>query len=140
MNQPTALVAGVLAMASLFGCQSRAEFDVRPIADIEGSLRSRGLAICATSDNSKGLANQAASTRVLNVAIDCHEEIVPVVVDRFRHARDRDAAARNFESLNRPRGDGVVWTWAQFTISAFGPRDDQVIDRVTDAMDRLGAT
>lgn len=139
MNHPVALVAGALAVASLLGCQSRAEFDVRPIADVEGALRSRGLAICTTLDNSKGLANQATSTRVLNVAIDCHEEIVPLLVDQFRHARDRDAAARNFDSMNRPRGDGVVWTWANFTISAFGPRDDQVIDRVTDAMDRLGA-
>ena len=140
MTRLAVMFAGLLAMVASFGCQSRAEFDVHPIADIERALRSRGLAVCTTLDNSKGLANQAASTRVLNVAIDCHDEIVPLVVDRFRHARDRDAAARNFESLNRPRGDGVVWTWANFTISAFGPRDDHVIDRVTEAMDRLGAT
>ncbi|MEO6468325.1 MAG: hypothetical protein ABIP21_04430 [Acidimicrobiia bacterium] len=140
MNRPAVMLASLLAMVASFGCQSRAKFDVHPIADIESALRDRGLAVCSTLDNSKGLANQAASTRVLNVAIDCHEEIVPVVVDRFHDAPDRDAAARNFESLNRPRGHGVVWTWANFTISAFGPRDDRVIDRVTAAMDRLGAT
>ena len=139
MTRPAVVLAGLLAMGAAFGCQSRPAFAVRPIADIERVLRARGLAVCTTLDNSKGLANQAVSTRVLNVAIDCHEEIAPLVVDRFRHARDRDAAARNFESINRPRSDGVVWTWANFTISAFGPRDDQVIDRVTAAMDRLGA-
>ena len=139
MTRPAVVLAGLLAMVAAFGCQSGAAFDVRPIAGIEGALRARGLAVCTTLDNSKGLANQAVSTRVLNVAIDCHEEIVSLVVDRFRHARDRDAAARNFESINRPRSDGVVWTWANFTISASGPRDDQVIDRVTAAMDRLGA-
>ncbi len=139
MSRWAALVAGALVAFSLVGCQSRAEFEVRPIVDIERALRSRGLEVCTTLDNSKGLANQAASTRVLNVAIDCHEEIVPLVVDRFRHERDRDGAARNFESMSRPHGDGVVWTWANFTISAFGPRDDRIIRRVTDAMDRLGA-
>ena len=139
MTRPAVMLAGLLAMVAAFGCQSRAAFDQRPIAEIARAIRADGLTVCTTLDNSKGLANQAVSTRVLNVAIDCHEEIVPLVVDRFRHVRDRDAAARNFESMNRPRGDGVVWTWANFTVSAFGPRDDRVIDRVTKAMDRLGA-
>ena len=140
MSRRVAMVGALLmaVMVSL-GCQSRATFETRPIANIERALSGRGLEVCTTLDNAKGLANQAVSTRVLNVAVDCHEEIVPLIVDRFTGAADRDGAARNFESMNRPRGDGVVWTWANFTIAAFGPRDDRVIERVTKAMDRLGA-
>ena len=140
MTRRVAVVGGLLiAAVVLFGCQSRASFETRPIAAIERALRGRGLKVCTKLDNSKGLANQAVSTRVLNVAVDCHEEIVPLIVDRFSDAADRDSATRNFESTNRPRGDGVVWTWANFTIAAFGPRDDRVIERVTNAMDQLGA-
>ncbi len=140
MSRRVTIVGSLLtAVVVLIGCQSRATFETRPIANIERALRGRGLEVCTTLDNAKGLANQAVSTRVLNVAVDCHEEIVPLIVDRFTGAADRDGAARNFESMNRPRGDGVVWTWANFTIAAFGPRDDRVIERVTKAMDRLGA-
>ena len=138
---PRVAIVGALLMAGvmLLGCQSQAAFETRPIADIERALRGGALEVCTKTDNAKGLANQAVFTRVLNVAVDCHEEIVPLIVDRFTGAGDRDAAARNFESMSRPRGDGVVWTWANFTIAAFGPRDDRVIERVTKAMDRLGA-
>ncbi len=140
MSQRVAIVGALLtAVVVMLGCQSPATFETRSIADIERALRGRGLEVCTTLDNSKGLANQAVSTRVVNVALDCHEEIVPLIVDRFTGAADRDGATRNFESTNRPRGDGVVWTWANFTIAAFGPRDDRVIERVTKAMDQLGA-
>lgn len=73
------------------------------------------------------------------VGIDCHEGVVSLVVDTFANAADRDAAARNFESEVRPRGDGVVWTWGQCTIFAIAGREPAVMDRLTTGLDRLGA-
>ena len=86
-----------------------------------------------------GLANQATASRVMLVGVDCHKGVVSLVVDTFAKAADRDAAARNFESEVRPRGDGVVWTWGRFTIFAIAGREPTVMDRLTTALDRLSA-
>ena len=33
----------------------------------------------------------------------------------------------------------MVWTWGPFTLFANGARDDDVMDRLTDALDDAGA-
>ncbi len=133
------VLAGLVAVVALPACVSHAGFERRSVGEIERALGRSGLEVCTRLTNTAGLANQARSSRVLNVAADCHDEIVPIVVDRFANRNDRDAAARHLEVASRPRADGVVWTWAQYTIAAFGPRDDQVMNRITAALDRLGA-
>ena len=61
-----------------------------------------------------------------------------VVVDRFDDVGHRDGAARHFESLLRPRGDGAVWTLGPFTLFANGGRDDDVMERLTTSLDDAG--
>jgi hypothetical protein len=103
------------------------------------------LAVCAETTDRDGMANQAIATRTYVVAAHCTGAPTPgdgsvrLVVDRFDDEGHRDGAARQFESLVRPRGDGAVWTWGPFTLFANGARDDDVMDRLSDALDDAGA-
>lgn len=138
------VAAGVcaLALVVLVGCAGRAPFDDRTFGDVERALADGDLSVCTRSSDPDGLANQALVTRTYVVALDCDgadDDRVRLVVDRFDDVEHRDGAARHFESLLRPRGDGVVWTWGPFTLFANGARDDDVMARVTDALDQAGA-
>ena len=115
------------------------EFHHHTVGELTAAIERGGLEVCSTSTNSNGFANQATSTRILFVAIDCHEKVVTLIVDEFANSDDRDAAARNFESQQRPHADGVVWTWGQFTIEATAGRDDAIMERLVPTLDRIGA-
>jgi hypothetical protein len=137
-----ALLAGVLAAAIVAGCGSRDSFDQEAsFADIEDATTNGGLEICETVDDADNeAANQAIASRDYVVAFDCDgDNNVPLAIDEFDSADERDAAARNFESQVRPRGYGAVWTYDQFTIFTSGERDDAVEEQLTDILDDLGA-
>jgi hypothetical protein len=133
----------VLAIAAvlLVGCVGRASFDEDvTFNDIEQVLSRGDLDVCTQSHDPDGHANQATATRTYDVALDCaSDDHVRLIVDRFRDEEARDAAARQFEPLVRPRGDGTVWTLGPFTLFANGGRDDDVMESITDALDRAGA-
>ncbi|MET0628555.1 MAG: hypothetical protein ABW033_08870 [Acidimicrobiia bacterium] len=133
----------VLAIAALLlvGCVGRASFDDDvTFSDVEQVLTHGTLDVCEQSRHPDGLANQATATRTYEIALDCStDDSVRLVVDEFDDAEARDGAARQFEGLLRPRGDGTVWTWGPFTLFANGGRDDAVMDRITDALDEAGA-
>jgi hypothetical protein len=135
------LVALAIAAVLLAGCVGRASFDDDvTFSDVERVLRRGPLDVCDQVHQPDGLANQATATRTYEVALDCAtDDRVRLVVDRFDDAQHRDGAARHFESLLRPRGDGVVWTWGPFTIFANGGRDDDVMESITAALDQAGA-
>lgn len=138
----TAVMTVGLAVAVLTACAGRAPFDDTSFADVERTLTTGALAVCSRSVDRDGLANQAVATRTYLVAFDCDDgtdDSVRLVVDQFDDAEHRDGAARHFESLLRPRGDGAVWTWGPFTLFANGARDDDVMESITDALDRAGA-
>ncbi len=133
------LTAGVVALLVVACGSSRADFAIGTPADIERSLERSGLEVCSRLTNTAGLANQATKTTVWNVGVDCHEELVTVVIDRFATETDRDAAARALEVQTRPRRDGVVWTFGPQTVAVFGPRDHDVMQKVTRALERIDA-
>jgi hypothetical protein len=142
------LAAAVAALALpvvVTACAGRAPFDDPEasgpgFAAIEQALTADGLAVCGRSTDPNGLANQAVATRTYSVALDCERgDPVRVLVDRYDDVAHRDGAARHFESLLRPRGDGAVWTWGPFTLFANGGRDDDVMERLTTSLDRAGA-
>jgi hypothetical protein len=60
-------------------------------------------------------------------------------VDRFADAAARDASARRFEALVRPRGSGVVYTLGDTTVFVPGSGDDAVQDRLDGALRAAGA-
>lgn len=135
-----AVVVGVVLIAGS-GCASsaRSPFGGGSVPEIVAALRRHHLEICGPPVRHAPNANQAVATTAIQVAIDCHDDHGIVVIDRFTSAEDRDAAARNFEVNTHPRLDGAVWTWKSFTINAIGGASTEVQDRITDAMDDLGA-
>lgn len=141
MRRTVAAVAAVLVLTVAAGCTDRAGFDDDVgFADVERTVRDAGLEICSTARDRDGLANQAVASRVYRVGEECpSDDIVRLVVDRFDDEEHRDGAARQFEVLTRPRGDGVVWTWGPLTLFATAEHDDAVMDRLTDALDDAGA-
>lgn len=135
-----ASVLVVIAAVGMVACgPGHDEFDHHTIGELTAAVEQGGLEVCSTSRNSNGFANQAMSTRILFVAIDCHDEVVTLIVDEFANRDDRDAAARNLESQQRPHADGVVWTFGQFTLEAAAGRDDAIMERLTLALDQIGA-
>lgn len=131
------LVAATLGL--LAACGSRDAFEPKSFTEIDRALADEGLEVCSTTETD-GHANQAVAGREYVVATDCEsDDQVTLVVDEFSQREDRDAAARNFEAHIRPRAYGAVWTFGPFAILSSGPRDDAVEERITDALDRMGA-
>ncbi len=134
------LVALALVVVAAAACGAgRADFGDQRLADVRTALRTGDLEICSETRRPDGLANEAIDTRIYAVAIDCAGERVRVTVDRFDNVDARDGAARQFEALTRPRSDGVVWTFGPYTLFANGARNDDVMERLTDALDAAGA-
>ena len=136
-----ALALAVSLVVAAGGCGgSRAPFEARTFAEVEEALTEQGLQICGV-EPSGARANQAADGRAYRVAVDCTgEDDATVVVDRFDSAAHRDAAARNLEGQVRPRAGGAVWTLGPFAVVVSGPTDDDVVNRVTDALENAGAS
>jgi hypothetical protein len=142
MRRRAGVGAAVLAAAVLaVGCTSRADFDEdRSFADVEQVVEQAGLAICSIHRQPDGVANQATATRTYAIGRSCpSDDVVRLTVDRFDDADARDGAARQFEVLTRPRGDGVVWTWGPLTLFATAQHDDAVMDALAGALDDAGA-
>lgn len=136
-----ALAVLLAAVVGIGACTGRADFSSpRSFRDVERVVARAGLEICSTHPTRGGLANQARATRTYTIGQSCPSgDVVRLVVDRFPDATSRDGAARKFEVLTRPRGDGVVWTWGPLTLFATGEHDDAVMDRLTKALDAAGA-
>jgi hypothetical protein len=136
-----AAVVTVLAIAAgVAGCGGgRASFERRVFSEIERAFTAEGLQVCSV-DKANRHANQAVASRQYRLALDCgSDDDTKVIVDEFSQAEDRDAAARNFEVQGRPRAGGEVWTLGRFSIVVSGQLDDDVVKRVTRALDGIGA-
>jgi hypothetical protein len=108
-------------------------------AQVEAAITGAGLVICRRTDDPGGQANQAVASRSYEVALDCSDQRTSLVVDRFADAGDRDAAARAFEGLNRPRAGGVVYTLGDSVIYQRGTGEDEVGERLGAALTQAGA-
>ncbi len=133
------LLAAVLSIAA---CGAAESPERREVGQVQSALRAAGLEICATpaaGDPPEGADDEDAFT----VAITCAEEDnrAAVSVIAWPDAEARDNALRRFEVRTRPttRNHGITWALGRFTVSVSGERDDAVVERVADAMDRLGA-
>jgi hypothetical protein len=111
-------------------------------ADVRGALHGEGLEICAES----GLwaPKEAVSGAAFTVGLPCGEDDDQGVVEvvEWPDAAARDAALRRFEVQSRPGGanHGTAWALGFLTVHVEGERDDAVVERVADAMERLGAS
>ncbi|MGY1690801.1 hypothetical protein [Geodermatophilus sp. SYSU D01105] len=135
------VLAALLAVLGLaqWASRERAPFGDAGFAEVEDAVAGAGLQVCAVADEPDGLAVGAVASRAYEVAVDCGDGAVTVVVDRFATAADRDAAARRFESLVRPRGSGAVTTLGSATVFLRGGADREAADRLEAALRAAGA-
>ncbi len=100
---------------------------------VERALRGEGLEICASGPG-----------RTLTVALACGEDDDQAVVEILEWPDEaaRDAALRRFEVQSRPSSanHGTTWELGLLTVHVEGERDDTVVERVADALNRLGAS
>jgi hypothetical protein len=111
-------------------------------ADVRGALRGEGLEICTES----GLwaPKEAVAGAAFTVGLRCGEDDEQAVVEvvEWPDAAARDAALRRFDVQSRPSSanHGTTWALGFLTVHVEGERDDEVVERVANAMDRLGAS
>ncbi|MGY1604753.1 hypothetical protein [Geodermatophilus sp. SYSU D00815] len=136
-----AVLASLLAVLGLaqWAARDRAEFAPGSAELVERAVRDAGLQVCSVVDEPDGLAPAALDSRAYEVAAGCPGDAATVVVDRFATAEGRDAAARRFESLVRPRGSGVVLTAGDGTVLVQGAGDGDVRARLVAALRGAGA-
>ncbi|MDN5931195.1 MAG: hypothetical protein L0I24_09045 [Pseudonocardia sp.] len=128
------LVAVVVVVLLTWAAQPRSDFSSGSFAEVEAAFGAAGLQVCTADEAPDPLANQAVATRTYELATACPADPATVVVDRFADVAHRDAAARHFEILNRPRGSGVVYTLGDTTIFVPGSGDHEVQERLGAAL------
>jgi hypothetical protein len=139
-----AVAVVVLAFLAALGvvqwaAHERSPDDTGSFPQVEAAFVAAGLQVCAAAEQPDGLAAAALVSRTYELAVRCPVEPARVVVDRFVDATDRDAAARRFEALLRPRGSGVVYTLGETTIFVQGSGDHDVQERLDPALRAAGA-
>ncbi|MEX5718383.1 hypothetical protein [Geodermatophilus maliterrae] len=133
----TALLAA-LAVVQWAG-RDRAPFGPGSLDAVERAVTAAGLRICEAADVDHDLPGASLGGRAYEVAASCPDDATTIVVDRFASAGDRDAAARRFESLTRPRGSGAVLTLDDATVLLQGPGDEEPRRRLREALVVEGA-
>ena|SRR3712207_3665773 len=134
-----AIVGAVLALAA---CGATESPEPRDVGEVESALRDAGLRIC-TSPDAGDPPEGAEAEEAFTVGISCgeHDDAATVSIIAWPDSEARDNALRRFEVRTRPptRNHGITWALGRFTVSVSGERDDAVVERVADAMERLGA-
>jgi hypothetical protein len=137
-----ALAAIVGAVVALAACGATESPEPRDVGEIESALRDAGLRIC-TSPDAGDPPEGAEAEEAFTVGIGCGEDddLATVSMITWPDNEARDNALRRFEVRTRPptRNHGITWALGRFTVSVSGGRDDAVVERVAEAMDRLGA-
>jgi hypothetical protein len=135
------VLAALLAALALvqWAGRDRAPFGPGSHDAVERAVRAAGLRICETADVAHDLPGGSLGGRAYTLAASCPGDAASVVVDRFASAEDRDAAARRFESLSRPRGSGWVLTLDDATVLLQGPGDEEPRRRLREALIGEGA-
>jgi|tagenome__1003787_1003787.scaffolds.fasta_scaffold20903454_2 hypothetical protein len=134
------LLAVLAALAVVqWAARPRADYGGASFAEVEQAFHMAGLQVCAEDRRPTGLAPAAVESRTYDLAERCTGARASAVVDRFSSATARDGAARQFESLTRPRGSGVVYTLGDTTVFLQGSGDQDVRERLGAALHAAGA-
>ncbi|MGE3287924.1 MAG: hypothetical protein AB7J32_17765 [Pseudonocardia sp.] len=131
-------LALVLALTTWWAGHERAPA-TGSFPEVEAAFAAAGLTVCASTTAPDPLAPGALASRTYTLAVRCADGTATVVVDRFASTAERDAAARRFEVLGRPRGSGVVYTLGDTTVSVQGSGDSDVQRALAPALQAAGA-
>ena len=147
MRRPGAVLGTGVVLAALlltlavvqWAGRDRAPFGPGAPDAVERAVATAGLRICDVADVAHDLPGGSLGGRAYRVAPSCPGGTATVVVDRFGSAGDRDAAARRFESLARPRGSGEVLTLGDATVLLPASGDEEPRRRLRAALLGEGA-
>ena len=139
----SAMVLALLAVA----CQGTAEFQEASFDEVEQALLDEGIQICEQVDLELTEREGVLESRELALADEsCRDDerrVDVLSIVEFETEDDRDGALRDFQGARgRIEGfgaQGVAWTFGPFVIFLTGERNAPLVDRVTDAMENLGA-
>ena len=133
-----ALALLVAAMAGL-ACSPR-EVGQRTRTEIEEALEQAGLRICNTDQTSSGLEGTEEIVR-LDVAVErCGSDATGnIVVATAPSEAERDRLLSALLAVPRPRFADAVWKFGTTMVLLSGVPDDDVVDRLQEAMSSLGA-
>jgi hypothetical protein len=134
---------GLVVIAAIAGaCGGGEEGPLSSPADVRDALGGEGLEIC--EEGGLYAPKEAVAGAAFTVAIACGEDDdqAEVAVIEWPDTGARDAALRRFEVQSRPSSanHGTTWALGHLTVHVEGERDDDVVERVASAMDRLGAS
>ena len=137
----TVVLAALLTTLALvqWAGRDRATFTPDGFTAVERAVAAAGLEVCDVVEHPGGQAPAAVGSRSYRVADACPGDPATAVVDRFGSAADRDAAARQFESLGRPRAAGTVLTLGDTTVFLQGSGDGGARRELAAALRREGA-
>jgi hypothetical protein len=134
--------AAAAASLVLAACGGGAPVEQRDFSEIEQALENAGLQICESVEPSTPI-EETEGERLIEVALACgvEDDATVVAVIAWPDESARDNALRRFEVQTRPpsRNHGITWALGPFTVHVSGERDDDVVERVAEAMDQLGA-
>lgn len=129
------VLVGVLALLASWAGGERAAFEPLGLDAVPPALAAGGLAVCSRVDR----PDASATFLVAADPAGCTAgRVARVGVDRFPTPDARDAAARAEEVRLRPRGSAVVHTWGDLLVTVPGLADDDLTDRVGDAVRAAG--
>jgi hypothetical protein len=136
-----ALIVPLLAGGAILAGCGRDVYRPASFAEVDAAVAGAGLRVCAREDVS-ARAPGARAARRYDVGRACRPGSgrATLLVTEYDDAGARDAAARGLEVQSRPPASGAVWTLGPFTLAIGGERDGDVVDRLTDGLDRRGAS
>ena len=129
---------GALAVLQWAG-RDRAPFTPGAVEAVDRAVLAAGLEVCSVVDVPGGLPPASVGSRAYAVAAACPGDAATVVVDRFASAADRDATARRFEGLLRPRSSGLVLTLHEATVLVQGAGHGEASRQLAEALRGVGA-
>jgi hypothetical protein len=133
-----AAVAFVLLTA--LAC-SPSDSELRSRDDVITALEGVGLRVCTTDESPTDLDGVEQIARVDVAVGSCDSDATgQVVIATHASEDDGDRLVSPLLAVTRPRFADAVWRLGTTTVLLSGVPDDEVVDRVGQAMNDLGAT
>ena len=128
------LIGSVLA-----GC-ARSDFNVPANEEtLKQALIDSHLQVCAEQLLEWRTVPGFVSGAFLTVGADCAQPGVNIAVARFDSVEARDGAMNNVLNTNRVPGSHIVRTLGPLLITVEGARNDEIVQKITAALNTIGA-
>jgi hypothetical protein len=129
-----------LVMLAAVAC-SPSDSELRSREDVIAALESVGLRVCRTDESPTDLDGVEQIARVDVAVGSCDSDATgQVVIATHASEDDRDRLVSPLIAVTRPRFADALWRLGTTTVLISEVPDDDIVDRVGQAMNDLGAT